>query len=114
MTRDTAKNALGAEVTGYVHADVPHADRDRLQPRPREERRRSTYAELSEWVKKNPKQFGYNGIKGGMSGVGFVTGWVSAFGGDGDKLEKGPYDAGDQGRPGTRRWPTSRSSTRTS
>ena len=52
-----------------------------------------SYPELRDWVKKNPKKFGYNGIKGGMSGVAFVAGWVSAFGGDGDKLEKGPYDA---------------------
>jgi ABC-type uncharacterized transport system YnjBCD substrate-binding protein len=44
-------------------------------------------------VKKNPKQFGYNGIKGGMSGVAFVTGWVGAFGGGSANLEKGPYDA---------------------
>ena len=43
-------------------------------------------------MKKNPKQFGYNGVKGGMSGVGFVMGWVSANSGIGDKLEKGPYD----------------------
>ena len=43
-------------------------------------------------MKKNPKQFGYNGIKGGMSGVAFVSGWVYAFGGDADKLIKGPYD----------------------
>jgi hypothetical protein len=47
-------------------------------------------------VKKNPKQFGYNGVKGGMSGVGFVMGWVSANSGLGDKLEKGPYSAGDK------------------
>ncbi|MFL5202218.1 MAG: extracellular solute-binding protein, partial [Microvirga sp.] len=53
----------------------------------------SSYPELRDWVKKNPKQFGYNGIKGGMSGVAFVTGWISAFGGDAAKLEKGPYDA---------------------
>jgi prepilin-type N-terminal cleavage/methylation domain-containing protein len=53
----------------------------------------STFAELADWAKKNPKQFGYNGIKGGMSGVSFVAGWVYAFGGDADKLMKGPYDA---------------------
>ena len=52
-----------------------------------------SYPELMEWVKKNPKKFGYNGIKGGMSGVAFVSGWVAAFGGDAAKLEKGPYDA---------------------
>ncbi len=47
-------------------------------------------------MKKNPKQFGYNGVKGGMSGVGFVMGWVGANSGLGDKLEKGPYSAGDK------------------
>ena len=66
-------------------------------------RRRRPTPSSAEWVKKNPKQFGYNGVKGGMSGVGFVMGWVSAFGGVGDKLEKGPYDAA------TRRRSTSRS-----
>jgi hypothetical protein len=40
-----------------------------------------------------PEKFGYNGIKGGMSGVGFVVGWVYANTPDGDKLMKGPYDA---------------------
>jgi ABC-type uncharacterized transport system YnjBCD substrate-binding protein len=53
----------------------------------------NSYSELVEWTKKNPKKFGYNGIKGGMSGVAFVAGWVYAFGGDADKLMKGPYDA---------------------
>jgi ABC-type uncharacterized transport system YnjBCD substrate-binding protein len=53
-----------------------------------------TYAELAKWVADHPKEFGYNGIKGGMSGVGFVMGWVEAFTGEGEKLEKGPYDAG--------------------
>jgi ABC-type uncharacterized transport system YnjBCD substrate-binding protein len=52
-----------------------------------------SYAELVEGVKKNPKQFGYNGIKGGMSGVAFVTGWIYAFGGAPAKLMQSPYDA---------------------
>src|SRR5206468_3467362 len=51
-----------------------------------------SFAELAQWVKKNPKQFGYNGVKGGMSGVGFVMGWVSANSDIGAKLETGPYD----------------------
>jgi len=55
-----------------------------------------SFQELNDWVKKNPKQFGYNGVKGGMSGVGFVTGWVSAYSGMADKLEKGPYSAADK------------------
>lgn len=91
-TRDTAKNSLGADVTGYVipmfHSQTALAyNPDLVKDVP------ASYADLKEWVKKNPKQFGYNGIKGGMSGVAFVTGWVSAFGGEPAKLEKGPYDA---------------------
>lgn len=91
-TGDAAKNALGTDVSGYVipmfqsqTALAYNADMVKAPP--------STFAELAEWAKKNPKQFGYNGIKGGMSGVSFVAGWVYAFGGDAEKLMKGPYDA---------------------
>src|SRR5215218_5639512 len=90
-TRETAKNALGAEVSGYVmpmfHSQTAIAyNPDLVKDAP------GSYPELMEWVKKNPKKFGYNGIKGGMSGVAFVSGWVAAFGGDAAKLERGPYD----------------------
>jgi putative spermidine/putrescine transport system substrate-binding protein len=92
VTRDTAANALGTDVSGYVmpmfHSQTALAYNPDLVKTPP-----SSYEELRDWVKKNPKQFGYNGIKGGMSGVAFVTGWVSAFGGDAARLEKGPYDA---------------------
>ena len=37
---------------------------------------------------KKGEQFGYNGVKGGMSGVGFVMGWSPLNTGMGDKLEK--------------------------
>ena len=91
-TGEAAKNALGTDVSGYVipmfqsqTALAYNADMVKTPP--------STFAELAEWAKKNPKQFGYNGIKGGMSGVSFVAGWVYAFGGDAEKLMKGPYDA---------------------
>jgi putative spermidine/putrescine transport system substrate-binding protein len=91
VSRDTAKNALGANVEGYVlpmfHSQIAFAYNPDLVKAPPK-----SFAELTEWVKKNPKQFGYNGVKGGMSGVGFVMGWVNANGGLGDKLEKGPYD----------------------
>jgi ABC-type uncharacterized transport system YnjBCD substrate-binding protein len=91
VTRDTAKNALGANVDGYVlpmfHSQIAFAYNPDLVKAPPK-----SFAELNEWVKKNPKQFGYNGVKGGMSGVGFVTAWVAANSGMGDKLEKGPYD----------------------
>jgi ABC-type uncharacterized transport system YnjBCD substrate-binding protein len=90
-TRETAKNSLGAEVSGYVmpmfHSQTAIAYNPDLVKDPP-----NSYPELMEWVKKNPKKFGYNGIKGGMSGVAFVSGWVAAFGGDAAKLEKGPYD----------------------
>src|SRR5207245_5316341 len=87
VSRDTAKNALGADVDGYVmpmfHSQIAFAYNPELIKAPPK-----SFVELNEWVKKNPKQFGYNGVKGGMSGVGFVTGWVSAYSGIGDKLEK--------------------------
>jgi len=91
VTRDTAINSLGTDVSGYVmpmfHSQTAIAyNPDLIKDPP------NSYPELREWVKKNPKQFGYNGIKGGMSGVAFVTGWIAAFGGDAAKLEKGPYN----------------------
>ena len=92
VSRDSAKNALGQNVDGYVipmfHSQIAFAYNPAVVKQPPK-----SYAELAEWVKKNPKQFGYNGVKGGMSGVGFVMGWVSANSGMADQLEKGPYDA---------------------
>jgi ABC-type uncharacterized transport system YnjBCD substrate-binding protein len=91
VSRDTAKNALGANVDGYVlpmfHSQIAIAYNPDLVKAPPK-----SFSELAEWVKKNPKQFGYNGVKGGMSGVGFVMGWVEANSGMRDMLEKGPYD----------------------
>jgi ABC-type uncharacterized transport system YnjBCD substrate-binding protein len=92
VTRETAANALGADVAGYVmpmfHSQTALAyNPDLVKSVP------GSYVELIDWVKKNPKKFGYNGIKGGMSGVAFVAGWVYAFGGTADKMAKGPYDA---------------------
>lgn len=91
-TSEAASNALGTDVSGFVipmfqsqTALAYNADMVKTPP--------ATFTELADWAKKNPKQFGYNGIKGGMSGVSFVAGWVYAFGGDADKLIKGPYDA---------------------
>jgi ABC-type uncharacterized transport system YnjBCD substrate-binding protein len=91
VTSETAKNSLGADVSGFVipmfqsqTALAYNADLLKNPP--------NTFVELKEWVQKNPKQFGYNGIKGGMSGVAFVAGWIYAFGGDAGKLINGPYD----------------------
>ena len=91
-SRETATNALGTNVDGYVipmfHSQIALAYVPDLVKAPPK-----TFTELTAWTKANPKQFGYNGVKGGMSGVGFVMGWVAADGADAAKLEKGPYDA---------------------
>ena len=91
VSRDSAKNALGQNVDGYVipmfHSQIAFAYNPDLVKAPPK-----SFAELAEWVKKNPKQFGYNGVKGGMSGVGFVMGWVAANSGMAEQLERGPYD----------------------
>ena len=90
-TRDTSKNALGVDVDGYVmpmfHSQTAIAYNADLIPNPP-----ASYDELREWTKNNPKVFGYNGIKNGMSGVAFVVGWLYAYGGDATKLQNGPYD----------------------
>ena len=113
VSRDTAKNALGANVDGYVmpmfHSQIAFAYNPDLVKSPPK-----SYAELVDWVKKNPKQFGYNGVKGGMSGVGFVMGWVSA-----NSRHRRQAGEGTRTRPPTRRrsrsrWPASRTSTRAS
>ncbi|MGV6872267.1 ABC transporter substrate-binding protein [Pseudochelatococcus sp. B33] len=91
VTRDNAKNALGADVDGYVmpmfNSQTAIAYNPALVSNPPK-----SYDELAEWAKANPKQFGYNGIKGGASGVSFVMGWVYAFGdGDAQNLQAGPF-----------------------
>ena len=91
VTRETAENALGTDVGGYVmpmfHSQTAIAYNPDLIPEPP-----GSYDELKAFVKEHPGVFGYNGIKNGMSGVSFVVGWVYAYGGDADKLQKGPYD----------------------
>jgi ABC-type uncharacterized transport system YnjBCD substrate-binding protein len=88
----SSKKALGVDVDGYVMpmfesqtAIAYNPDLVKQVP--------SSYDELRAWVVKNPKAFGYNGIKGGMSGVAFVVGWVYAYGGNADTVQQGPYNA---------------------
>lgn len=98
VTRESADNSLGTNVSGYVMPMFHSQTAIAYNPAMVKEPPRS-YAELAEWARKNPKKFGYNGIKGGMSGVAFVTGWVTAFGGaDAAALEKGPYDPATKAR----------------
>jgi putative spermidine/putrescine transport system substrate-binding protein len=92
-----AENALGTDVNGYVLPMFDSQVAIAYNPTAVKQPPRS-FAELGEWVKKNPRQFGYNGIKGGMAGIGFVMGWVNAFGDIGPKLLTGPYDASDKGK----------------
>lgn len=91
-TSATAKNALGQNVEGFVipmfQSQTAIAYNPSMVPAPPK-----SFAELEAWAKANPKKFGYNGIKGGMSGVAFVVGWVYANSDIGEKLYTGPYDA---------------------
>lgn len=91
VSRDTARNALGTNVDGFVmpmfHSQTALAYNPDLVPEPP-----TSYAALVDWVKAHPKQFGYNGIKNGMSGVSFVVGWMYANTGEAKELQDGPYD----------------------
>ncbi|MEW6229978.1 MAG: extracellular solute-binding protein, partial [Bacillota bacterium] len=75
VTSAAAKRALGTDVEGYVipmfHSQTALAYNPAHVPTPPK-----SLDELVEWVKKNPRKFGYNGLKGGMSGVSFVMSWV--------------------------------------
>ena len=91
VTSEAAKRALGADVDGYVmpmfNSQTAIAYNTEMVKAPP-----ATYAELEQWAHQNPKKFGYNGIKGGMSGVSFVVGWVYANTPDAQRLINGPYD----------------------
>ncbi|KQV70384.1 extracellular solute-binding protein [Rhizobium sp. Root1220] len=92
VSRANAKNALGSDVDGYVmpmfNSQTAIAYNPAMVPTPPK-----SYTELAAWAKEHPKQFGYNGIKGGASGVSFVMGWIYAFGGgDANNLMTGPFN----------------------
>jgi ABC-type uncharacterized transport system, periplasmic component len=93
VSSENAKNALGVNVDGYVMpmflsqtAIAWNSDLMKTPP--------ASYDELVKWAEKNPKAFGYNGIKNGMSGVSFVVGWMYAYGTDAERLSALPYDKG--------------------
>jgi putative spermidine/putrescine transport system substrate-binding protein len=91
VTAADAKNALGADVDGYVmpmfHSQTAIAYNPDMVSDPPE-----SYDELVAWVEENPGMFGYNGIKGGMSGVSFTVGWLYWKTGNYDKYAAGPFD----------------------
>ena len=92
VTSPFAKTSLGVNVEGYgipmFHSQTALAYNPDMVKNPPK-----TYAELKEWVKQNPGKFGYNGIKGGASGVSFVMGWMYAHSGKYQKYAiTGPFD----------------------
>lgn len=91
-TSAVTRNALGQNVDGYVipmfNSQVAFAYNPARVPNPPQ-----SFEELEQWVRQNPRRFGHNGIRGGMSGVGFVFGWAYAFGPDQRRLIEGPFDA---------------------
>ncbi|MBI3007278.1 MAG: extracellular solute-binding protein [candidate division NC10 bacterium] len=91
MTAADGRNALGFNVEGYVmpmfHSQVVLAYNPEMVKSPP-----NTFEELLAWIKANPKRFGYNGVKGGMSGVAFTTGWTYWKTGQYEQYAKGPYD----------------------
>ena len=92
VTSEAARNALGADVGGYVmpmfNSQTAIAYNTAMVTDPP-----ATYDALEKWVRANPKKFGYNGIKGGMSGVAFIVGWIYAHSPDTERLIKGPYNS---------------------
>ena len=92
VTSDKAKMALGTDVDGYVMPMFSSQTAIAYNPDLVENPPKS-YSEIVDWAKEHPGQFGYNGIKGGASGVSFVMGWIYAFGdGDPKKLMNGPFE----------------------
>lgn len=92
-----AKNSLGTNVDGYVipmfHSQVVIAYNPKyVTSAPK------TYQDIINYAKANPKKFGYNGIKGGMSGLGFTTGYLYWKSGQYDLLTKGPYDTKNEAK----------------
>jgi len=93
MTAANGKNALGFNVEGYVmpmfQSQVVLAyNPEMVKAAP------NSFEELTTWIKANPRKFGYNGVKGGMSGTAFTTGWVYWKTGKYDTYTKGNYDKG--------------------
>ncbi|MBL4917510.1 extracellular solute-binding protein [Szabonella alba] len=92
VTAANAESALGVDVAGYVipmfQSQIALAYNPALVTEPPQ-----SYADLVDWAAANPGQFGYNGITGGMAGVGFVFGWMYAFSDMAEQLRNGPYEA---------------------
>ncbi len=90
-TNDVTKNALGVNVDGYVIPMFNSQIAIAYNPA-KVAKAPASYDDLVAFSSANPKRFGHNGIRGGMSGVGFVFGWLYAYAPEPAKLINGPYD----------------------
>ena len=92
---DTVR-AFGVDIKGYVvpmfRNQIAIAYNPQFVSKPPR-----TFAELEAWVRANPRRFGYNGIRGGVSGIGFTMGWVFYKTGQYGLLLQGPYDKAHEG-----------------
>lgn len=91
VVSDSSKNSLGTNIDGYAiplfQSQVAIAyNSEKVKDVPK------NFDELEKWIKSNPNKFGYNGVKNGMSGVGFTTSYIYAKTGKYDELAKGPYN----------------------
>lgn len=88
------KEAFGVTVDGYVvpmfQNQIAIAYNPAKVPNPPR-----SFEDVAAWARANPGRFGYNGIKGGVSGVGFTMGWVYWKTGQYARLTQGPFDKGD-------------------
>lgn len=91
VTTPSSQNCLGTPVKDYVipmfQSQTVLAYNPAMVATPPK-----NFNELEEWIKANPKKFGYNGVKGGMSGVAFATAYLYNKTGKYDLYAKGPYD----------------------
>ena len=90
------KEAFGVTVDGYVVPMFQNQIAIAYNPAKVSAPPKS-FAELVTWSKANPGKFGYNGIKGGVSGVGFTMGWVYWKTGLYKELTQGPFDKSKEG-----------------
>jgi putative spermidine/putrescine transport system substrate-binding protein len=92
VTNAVARNSLGIDVDGFVMpmfmSQIAIAYNPQTVPTPPH-----TMDELVAWARAHPQRFGHNGIRGGMSGVGFVFAWMYAYAPNPQQLINGPYDA---------------------
>ncbi len=95
ITGPETKRAFGVEVDGYVvpmfHNQIAIAYNPKYVSKPPK-----SFEQLVSWVSANPKKFGYNGIKGGVSGQGFTVGWVYWKTGQYQVFTQGPFDKGKE------------------